>query len=405
MGRVMGRVTRGATGGLMGAVPTWVRRDVRRRWPSLVVLAVLVALVVGSGAAALAGARRQASVVDRLRSDALGMDALIAANPQIHYPWTRFDQLPYVEGRWGLVEVAGARVASIHDGDWLTTTGDAAFGSTVDRFVVIEGRAYDPATPGELVVSPQFAKANHVHVGDTLDVRLPTVAQARRAWRRQESAEKITGPHTTWRVVGIVTNTWLGPPETSSPLGKAAVSPATLVADRAHLLGDATIEQATVGSIFRLADPATDIARLTADARRLSGSDDVDVWNIDERFYKPARDGNRFEALTLAAFGALALLAGLFLVGSSVARASAAEAIELRRGMAVGMTPGQVTVAASVATALACAAGTVLGLLAAYAGSRWLPIGDARLYEPRPGASFDAPVLLLTGAIVGAAFV
>jgi len=49
----------------MGASWLWAAAHVRRRWPALAVLAVLVAVAVGSTLALVAGARRADSAVDR----------------------------------------------------------------------------------------------------------------------------------------------------------------------------------------------------------------------------------------------------------------------------------------------------------------------------------------------------
>ena len=52
----------------MGAVVLWARAEIRNGWRSLVILAVMIALVVGTVAALVAGARRSGSAVDRFVS-------------------------------------------------------------------------------------------------------------------------------------------------------------------------------------------------------------------------------------------------------------------------------------------------------------------------------------------------
>jgi ABC-type lipoprotein release transport system permease subunit len=387
---------------MMPAIWTWAWLDLRRRWASQLVLVLLVALTVGTGAAALAGARRGASAPDRLQSESRGMNALIPANPGIQYRWSDFDALPYVEARAGIAQVAGVRFDGADNTDWLTTATDDAMFSKVDKAVVLEGRAYDPRRANELMITKDFAEHHHVSVGDSIKVQLPTLAQAKGAFEEEQEVENPQGPRVTWTIVGIVMTPWLTP-ETAIPNGKAALSPATLTTYADNLLGGHTADEATLISVFRLHDLDTDIARLTNDARRLTGRTDVDVWNYNERFMQPARDSARFEAITLAAFGLAALLAGAFLIGSTIARSAASEAIELRKGRAIGMTPAQISGAAALTTALAATLGAVIGAIAALIASAHFPLGSARLLEPNPGIALDGAVLPVV-AVVAAAF-
>ena len=385
----------------MGAVGLWVRHDLRDRWATLVALSLLVALASGTVATAFAGAARGATALDRLleRTEG-GYNALIPVNPGITYDWSQFDELPYVEARGGLAITPNVQAVDLHltpSGDWLTTAGDSSWFRSIDRPVVFEGRAYDPDTPDELMITPEFADANHVGVGDDVRVQLPTGEQARRAIRTFHNVQDPAGPIVAWHVVGIVRSTWLTP-EKSSPDGKAAVSPATLRRYSANLLGGRTVDQMTMGAVFRLSG-RSDVARLTEDARRISGRTDVDVWDLETKYYQPARDSMVFEGRTLAAFGLVALVAGSFLVGGLIARTAAAATERLAPGPAVGMAPRQVATAAALPAVLAATVGAALGAAGSWVASGWFPIGSARQYEPEPGRHVDW--LVLSVAMVG----
>lgn len=386
----------------MAAVLLWVRHDLRARWASLVAAVLLVAVASGTVAAAFAGATRGGTALDRLTEATHGgFDAIIPINPGTVYDWDRFDALPYVEARGGLAVVAGTKALDedLADDDWLTTAGDDQWFRTIDVPVVFDGRVYDPSTPDELMVTPEFAEANDVQVGDDVRVQLPTPEQARRAFQRFEEVRDPTGPIVDWHVVGIVRSVWLTP-EDASPRGKAAVSPATLDAYAANLLGGRSVDQVTMGAIFRL-DDRSDLARLTKDARRISGQPSVDVWDMETKYFEPARDSMVFEARTLGAFGVAALVAGAFLVGGMLARTCAAAAERLGPAAAVGMAPRQVALAASLPTAFAGAVGACLGCVAAWVASSRFPLGSARDYEPHPGR--DADWIVLPAVLVGTA--
>lgn len=386
----------------MDAVLLWVRHDVRQRWLSLIALALVVAFVSGTVATALAGASRGASSLDRLLDESRGENALIPANPGIKYPWHEFDELPYVEARAGMAAIAGAQPVDLDlaSDEWLTTPADDQWFSTIDLPIVAEGRPYDPDTPDELLVSPEFAEKNDVAVGDDLRVQLPTPQQARKAAQRMESIRDPRGPIVSWHVVGIATSAWLSP-ETSAPDGKAAVSPATLTAHAANLLGGMSLQEATIISIFRLQDES-DLGALTKDARRLTGQTDVDTWDMEAKFFRPARDSLTFEARTLAAFGLAALLAGAFLLGGVLARISAAAVERLAPGPSVGMSPRQRVLAAALPVTGAGMVGALLGFAGAVVASGWFPVGTARGFEPHPGRDIDwlvLPVVLAATAL------
>jgi hypothetical protein len=80
----------------MAVILAWLRLDLRRRWRSLAVLALLIALAGGTVMIALAGARRGASSLHRLEATTLPATAAILANTP-GFDWNEFRKLPEVE--------------------------------------------------------------------------------------------------------------------------------------------------------------------------------------------------------------------------------------------------------------------------------------------------------------------
>lgn len=388
----------------MGLIGMWLRLELRRRWRSLAVLTLLVALSAGVVLSTVAGARRGDSALDRLLEQTLPATLAVLAN-EPGFDWDAVRALPNVAA------VAEFPVFTpTVDGLPPAAIGfpmDAAAMDTVERPVVLEGRLADPARADEAVVSAGFRGSFGLGVGDTVTVRLadPAAVDAAAVGGDIPSVAGTTVIRT--RIVGVIRSPWFS----DKPGFGGALQPSAALFEqyRANLLGNA--EQGYVNALVRLDGGAADVPAFQADLIALTGRTDISFFDQAAAAAKLGRTTS-FESGSLLAFGLAALAAAVVLVGQAVARYAAAAVGDLQVLRALGLSRGRALVAATAGPALAGLAGTLLGVGAAVVASGWFPFGTAALVEPAPGPDVDALVLgvggvaivlLVVGGAVGAA--
>jgi hypothetical protein len=375
---------------------TWFRLDVRRRWRSLIVLALLVALTTGTVLAAVAGARRGQTAFDRLWARSLPADVAVLAN-QPGFDWSKVEALPEVSATGLLVVYYGASVSgSGPAGDF--SGGDFGFPpynadgmlETVERPVILAGRMFNPGRADEVLASPHFMSAHHLSVGAEVTVHLSSPAQASAGF--DASSGKPLGPAVKVRIVGVMKSAFW----TDSPGDSGGILPnyAFVRKYQTDIVGPNPAETPRyVNALIRLKGGEAEIPAFKADLARVTGRSDIDVWDNAVEIGGPIRKSTGYEAACLLAFGLAALLAALFLVGQTIGRYASGAAQDLRVLQAVGLTRRQAALSAAVAPGLAAAAGATVGVAAALIASLWMPIGLASIAEPDPG--FDADWLIL----------
>ena len=372
----------------MGMPLTWLRLDLRRRWRSLVVLALLVALSAGVVLTAVAGARRGDTAFGRLWARTLPGTVVVLPN-QPGFDWAKVRALPEVSVLGLFAVYYGAAVEGMDGVDLGFPPANADMFRTVERPVVLAGRMANPGRADEAVVSPHFLTAHRKQVGDILTLHLSTPAQA--AAGIDASQTPPAGPRVTVRIVGVI-RTPFGL-DNIGDSGGVIPTYALLTRYRADIMGRTSNSASYVNGVVRLAGGEAAIPAFRADLARVTGRSDIDV--LDENIWigDPARTVTGYEAACLLAFGLAALLAALVLVGQSVARYASAAVAELLVLRAVGLTRPQAASSAALAPGLAAVAGATIGVAAAIVASNWMPIGAASLAEPSPGISADWLVL------------
>ena len=380
---------------------TWLRLEARRRWRSLVVVALLVALTVGTVLTAVAGARRGESAFDRLWAVTLPATITVVPN-QPGFDWSAIESLP---------EVSATTLFVVQGGELITGTGpDGSFSSdnlgfppggpgalhTVERPVVLAGRMSVDSRADEVVASAEFMSEHHLRVGAPLTIHLPSPAQAEQSFDPTSAQPK--GPLAQVRIVGVVRSPfWL-----DGPGSGGGVLPTYAFTQKysQYLFGsDLARTSVYVNALMRLNGGEAAIPAFKADLARVTHRSDIDVWDNYQKFGGPVKKATSYEAAVLLAFGLAALLAALFLVGQTVSRYVADSAADLRVLQALGLTRRKAVVCAGIVLGLAAVAGAVIGVAAALTASRWMPIGLASYAEPHPGFSADWLVLVVGGAV------
>jgi hypothetical protein len=369
---------------------TWLRLDLRRRWRSLVVLALLVALSAGVVLTAAAGARRGETAFDRLWARTLPATVTVLPN-QPGFGWAKVQALPGVAAMSLFAVYYGAAVDGIPDANLDFPPANAALFRTVERPVILAGRAADQSRADEAMASPHFMSAYHLRVGDTVTLHLSSPAQAAAGFDATEGGTPA-GPQVRVRIVGVGRTPFFldGPGDT----GGLMLTYALFTQYRTDIMGPNTSESPTyINGLIRLTGGEAAIPAFRAELAKVTGRSDIDVWDNYGQFGGPIRKVSDYESACLLAFGLAALLAALVLVGQAVARYASAAVAELLVLRAVGLTRRQAAASAVLGPCLAAAAGATLGVAAAIVASNWMPIGEASLAEPNPGISADWLVL------------
>ena len=387
----------------MNAIGTWLRVDVRHRWRSLIILALLVAFAGGTIIAAVAGARRGDTALRRLDAVTLPATAVVLPN-QPGFDWGRVERLPEVAS----VSTFAVDYTLTYQGLPADVGGFPPANDTIlrsiEKPVVFQGRVFDPRRVGEAVVTPMFVADHHRGVGDSVILHLPTPREMETG-QGSGPGGALTGPRLRLRIVGVVRSPWISDSPGSD--GAILMSPAVAARYPLSVVGNPHNPFSFVNALVRLRGGEAAIPRLRRDITRLTGRSDIDIWDLPQQ-YADAQRQIAFEARCLVALAAAAFLASLFLIGQTLARFAAASGAELQIMRALGMTSAEVTGAVAVAPALAGLAGAGLAAGFAVAVSPWFPIGTAALLEPAPGLSADWAVIgpavaLITLLVAGGA--
>jgi hypothetical protein len=322
----------------------WARADVRSRWRSLVALALLAGITAGVALAAVAGARRTDTALDRLADETRAADAIVFASQAGNFSpdWDALEARPEVASMapWALLfgDLDG-------NPDVIFSSVDGRWGDEMNRSVVTEGRMYDPEAVDEAVVDEEAARAHDVEVGDVVPFHAYSPDQ-------DFDGGEAQGPSVDIRVVGLTRNVG----QFLFTGGVLMVSPGIL--DR---YGD---EMAVAPNAdVRLAPGGGGIEALRKDVNEIvaPGTPLLDLNAVSRRV--DTTTGVEHTALLLLA--AVVAVAGVVLVGQALGRSAAVVGDDAPALRAMGFTRTSLGTAVVLSHAgVAVLAGLVAGMTA-----------------------------------------
>jgi hypothetical protein len=355
--------------------------ELRRRWRSTVLLALLVATVVGIVVATTAGARRSSTSFDRYLDRLHAPDAIAFGDPAVR---ARLGDLDAVQEA---LEMELPAVLPEDAGDFFYPMVSAPSGRLpydIMRMPVTQGRLPDPSAPLEVALSERTAARLGLGLGDELSMASFSPAVQDQFDAGEDPA--LDGPRLALSVVGIVRDPGdIGARKDDITL--TFLSPAFR-----DTYGPDAIGTLSAGTFLVLRPGRT----LTEVTEALKGEE----VELDTSFFTP--DGLRRQltptvqaiGTALAIFAAVVALAGLAAVAQLVARLQQSIADDDRTLAALGCARTTRWARLVTSGTVAIAAGTALGVAAAAVASPLFPVGLARQAEPDPGFHLDAPALL-----------
>lgn len=365
-------------GGRVAAV-AWARVDLRNRWRSLVVLGLLAGVTGGFALAALSGARRSNTALERLRERTNASDAAVFASqsqdPNGKHDFAALARRPEVKAiaRWNLMfgELQG------NPGGLLFGPSDRTWGGMIDKPVVMQGRMFDANADDEMVIDETTARTKQAHIGQIIDLHLYLNSQS-------ESGGKARGPDLRLRVVGVVRNVQQFLFVTD---GQGIVSPG-VVARYGKVPDVAILENAYV----QLRDPARDVPALQHDVNQFvgAGTPILDFHEVARR----VDTSTAVETSALLLLFAAVALAGGVLVGQALSRSASVVRGDVDVLRTIGLTRREMVTGATLPHVVSAVVGAATAMLTALIASRWFPVGVAARIDPERGIHADWLVLV-----------
>jgi len=373
----------------MGTVRMLARSELRGRWRSTLLLAVLVGLIGALVLAAAAGARRSDTALDRFNAFSRTSDLEVSVGFPTAAQLDAFRRSPGV-GAFARLHGYSLGVSAYPDLA-LAAPVDRTFGDIVDRSRVISGRQANPRAPGEITIGESLAADLHLHVGSVLDATSYTQQQIDDGFSGKQVGGPA-GPRVQLRVAGIVRRPLdLGVRASSGGVVVLTTAFNDVYGKRVGLYTDVLRVRART--------PA-DLPRVESAARKIFGK----ALTFQEQPLGIETEGarNAIDVLTLTLwiFAGVAALAGVVAIGIVLTRDIMRSSLDPLTLRGLGITRRQAVIASASRAVIVAVGGAVTALLVAIALSPRLPVGLARRADPDVGVHADWAVLGLGAALI-----
>ena len=368
----------------MNVIRFWFGTTLRARARAYVGVAVLLALLGGLSLASVAGARRTASAYPRFREAGRALDVQFfhSEDPEA------VRRLPGVTGSatyWSFVagpvddagrpDLAGPAVEVVGSLDGLYFTRD--------RFAVTKGRMPDPTRVDEGAINEHLA-ALGVGIGDRIPLGVFDPAQ-------EDAVFSDSPPAPVDRVLVTIVGIGLFPDEVvqddTDRAGRVLLTPGFTARDArwvSYGWTGVTLDGGEGG-----------VERFKRDYLATLGVEGGTSFRERSVVVARTQEAVRPLAIALGAFGAMAFIACLLLVGQALVRLLRTDREDLATIRAMGAGPRTLAALLLPGVAVAVGVGVAGAVAVAVALSPLAPIGPLRRVEADPGIAFDWTVLLL----------
>jgi ABC-type lipoprotein release transport system permease subunit len=376
----------------MAAIWLTAQAEWRRRWRSLLVLALLAGFAGGVTLAAFTGSRRADTSFDRLLERQKYPNVSVRLDERPDPDLVReAAKLPGVEvaAHRAMLVVAPADTGLVAGRDTIAAAMPVVAGGDPGLFGIVEGRPYDERRADELVVNETMRDELDAEIGDRLSLVSLTPAQGAAIEESGGRYPSPAGPTTEVTLVGVAR----GPEDVSdAPEPILIVTPAfydRYGAEIAHADGvDLRVDEDHLAGIEDHLRP------LFGHDAAIGPADDIGA---------SIEDGLAVDVNGLRVFAAAAAVAGLLALGQALVRQAEAMSVQHPTCRALGMTSRQLIAAGVTAVVPVAAGGALLAAAIAVAGGPLAITGLARQAEPDPGAWLDSAIpygAVLVGLVV-----